>query len=651
MLDWLQSLTNDPGFMPHGHCFLWTPALLNLYLLGDGLIASAYFSIPLALWYYARRRHDLPYRWLVLLFAAFIISCGLTHLLQIWNIWNHAYWLEGWLMLATGLISIVCAIALWPIIPRALALPSHEQLRVAHASLLQRHEQLMESEARYRQLIETAEEGIWVIDRGGIITSANASLATMLGCPEGIVGRAALDFVFDDDRAQALRQREDWIEDGVPNRFSFRLRRADGEAVNVLVSASSLRDKDGASNGALVLITDVSELVRVGQELEELNKQLEARVDERTRALEASNTELAHEVVKREYTEQELRASNERLNRYLRELERHNEEVTRLNQLSDQLHCSDSTNELLKVLERSCSELFGCEGGALLTWHDDDLSVVGAPWGAGASRNWQLSSEALQALRHGRLSPSREERGPIAAVPAEDGWQLLCAPLQSRGNGVGVLAQLRATPFWQGEAVTDAKQEQMLRAMADHTALALNNLSLREQLREQSLSDPLTGLYNRRYLYQHMDRLVAAWARTGQSFGLILIDIDYFKSFNDRFGHDVGDEVLVSLAGMLQSQVRRSDVACRLGGEEFVVLLAGAELKQALARAEAVRTAASAIRVHGAGDSVVTISAGVALFPEHGEEVYSLLRAADRALYESKREGRDRVTLARNEST
>ncbi len=103
----------------------------KLFLLGDGLDRDGLFQghIPLALWYYARRRADLPYRWLVVLFATFIISCGATHLLQIWNIWNHAYWLEGWLMLVTGAISIVCAMALWPIIPRMLALPSHDQLR------------------------------------------------------------------------------------------------------------------------------------------------------------------------------------------------------------------------------------------------------------------------------------------------------------------------------------------------------------------------------------------------------------------------------------------------------------------------------------------------------------------------------------------
>lgn len=654
MLDWLRSLTNDTGFMPHGHCFLWTPTLLWLYLLGGGLIASAYFSIPIALWYYARRRRDLPYRWLVVLFATFIIACGSTHLLQLWNIWNNAYWLEAWLMLGTGVISITCAIALWPIVPRMLALPSHAQLREAHESLLQRHAQLVESETRYRQLIETAEEGIWIVNRAGVTTYANHNLANMLGCAEdvgaeGIVGRHVLDFVFDEDRALAQDNLEEWLQGRMTNRYNFRLRRVDGKAMHVLVSSSPSFDKDGEVTGILVLITDVTHLMRISSELEELNRQLEARVEERTRALEASNAELAHEVVKREYAQQELRDSNERLNRYLHDLERHNQDVTRLNLLSDQLHCCDSSNELLKVLERSCSELFGSEGGALLAWHGDDLRIVGSPWGAGTSQSWQLSPEALQELRHGRLFPAKAQ-GLVAATQTQGSWQLLCAPLQSRGNGVGVLAQLRPTPFWLGEPFADAKLEQMLRAMADHTALALNNLSLREQLREQSLSDPLTGLYNRRYLYQQLDRLASAWARTEQSFGLILIDIDHFKSFNDRFGHDVGDEVLVCLADMLQSQVRRSDVACRLGGEEFVVLMAGAELKQAVARAEAIRGAAAAMRVLSAGDSVVTISAGVALFPEHGADAYTLLRAADRALYESKRQGRDQVTLAWSDS-
>ncbi len=647
MLGWLQSFTNDAGFMPHGHCFLWTPQLLWLYLLADGLIAVAYFSIPIALWYYARRRPDLPYRWLYVLFGAFIIACGITHIAKIWNIWNHAYWLEAWFTLLTGVISSVGAIALWPIIPRALALPSRAELTAAHADLLRRHEQLVESETRYRQLIETAEEGVWMLDRRGITTWANDNLANMLGHPGAMLGRDVMEFVFDEDRVVAEQNLERRLRAGVPSRYSFRLRRADGETVHVLVSSSPSINRDGEVTGILVLITDVTKLVRISRELEELNRQLEARAEERTRALEASNSELASEVVKREYAQQELHESNERLNRYLRELERHNEDVTRLNLLSDQLHCCDTHDELLEVLDRSCSELFGSEGGALLEWRDDQLCMIGSPWGVGAGQRWQFTSETLLALRRGRLFPAFiEEQGLVSAEVSQGNWQLLCAPLQSRGSGIGVLVQLRSQPYWTNDSIADDRLEQVLRAMADHTALALNNLSLREQLREQSLSDPLTGLYNRRYLYQQMDRLAAMWERNGQPFALILIDVDYFKSFNDRFGHDVGDEVLVCLAEILRQQVRRSDVACRMGGEEFVVLMAGAQELQAIERAEAIRQAVAAMRVEGAAGTRVTVSAGVALYPEHGDDAFTLLRAADRAMYDSKRQGRDRITLA-----
>jgi diguanylate cyclase (GGDEF)-like protein/PAS domain S-box-containing protein len=652
MLAWLQTFTNDAGFMPHGHCFLWTPKLLWLYLFADGMIATAYFSIPIALWYYARKRADVPYRWIVVLFGAFIVACGITHLVKIWNIWNHAYWLEAWLALLTAIISMICAVALWPIIPRALALPSHKQLRDAHDDLLLRHQQLHASENRYRQLVETAQEGVWQLDCNGIIVYANDSLNTLLGCPQGMAGRNVMEFVFEEDLPVARSDLERRQRESVSNRYGFRLRRADGQAVQVLVSSSPSLSQSSEVIGILLLVTDVTNVIRIGAQIEELNRQLEARVEERTRALEASNAELAREVVKREYAQQELRESNERLNRYLRELERHNEDVTHLNLLSDQLHCCDSRGELLKVLERSCSELFGTEGGALMEWTNDQLTLVGSPWGVGTGQNWQLSAEAQLALRRGRLFPAfAEEQGRVVTSATQDQWQLLCAPLQSRGTSVGVLAQLRLAPFWTGEAVADDNVEQMLRAMADHTALALTNLSLREQLREQSLSDPLTGLYNRRYLYQQMERLLSLWERANQPFALILIDVDHFKSFNDRFGHEVGDEVLVCLADILRHQVRRSDVACRMGGEEFVVLMAGAAEKQALARAEAIRQAISAMPIEGAKGSVVTISAGVALYPAHGDDAFTLLRAADRALYVSKSEGRNRITLAQRDST
>jgi diguanylate cyclase (GGDEF)-like protein/PAS domain S-box-containing protein len=645
VLEWFQQWLNDPSFMPHGHCFLWSPPLLWLYLIGDSLIALAYFSIPLALWYFARKRRQLQYRWIVILFGVFIIACGVTHLIKIWNIWNHAYWLEAWVGLFTGLVSAACAIVLWPILPRALTLPSPHDLQEAFRSLSRRHQQLMESENRYRLLAETAGEGIWVVDSDGVTTYANQAMSEMLRCEGELVGRKLADFVFEEDIDEAQNNILRRLS-GIRERHEFRFRRSDGTAVHTIVFASPVLNDNGTPIGSLKVVTDVSDLVATEHKLEQLNRELEQRVEDRTGALEISNRELAQEVVMREYMQQELRASNENLNRYLQELERQNEDINRLNVLSDQLHCCDTHTEILRVLERNCDELFKSEGGVLLDWRDEQLHQLGAPWGIGIDPAWVPAPHASLALRQGRLYPdSPEQQSVLPAARINDRYVVMAA-LQSRGNSIGALVLLRSQPFWSGETLVDDRFEQLLRALADHTALALNNLILREQLREQSLSDPLTGLYNRRYMVQQMAHLIALWERGGQSFSIILIDVDHFKSFNDRFGHDVGDEVLVSIADLLQAEVRKSDIACRMGGEEFVVVMAGASAELACARAEGLRKAVKSLKLSGVRDEVVTISAGVARFPEHGEDAFALMRAADKALYESKHSGRDRISLA-----
>lgn len=379
---------------------------------------------------------------------------------------------------------------------------------------------------------------------------------------------------------------------------------------------------------------------------QQLNRELEQHIEERTRELEASNSELAQQIVMREYMQQELRTSNENLNRYLEELERQNSDITRLNLLSDQLHCSDNHAELVAVVERSCADLFQTVGGALLEWRGEQLHPIGSSWGCGIEADWTPPSEALFALQLGRLFPDSAEEQSLLPVVRCNSHYVLMAVLQSRGHSIGVLVLLREQPFWTGETLIDERLDQMLRALVDHIALAFNNLMLREQLREQSLSDPLTGLFNRRYMFQQMGRLMALWERGGQSFAVILIDVDHFKSFNDRFGHDVGDEVLVAIAQVLQNEVRKSDIACRMGGEEFVILMAGAGVELAKERAEKLRVAVKTLVISGAAREMVTISAGVAVYPTHGEDSFGLLRAADKALYESKRAGRDRISLA-----
>ncbi|WP_157936792.1 GGDEF domain-containing protein [Geodermatophilus chilensis] len=169
---------------------------------------------------------------------------------------------------------------------------------------------------------------------------------------------------------------------------------------------------------------------------------------------------------------------------------------------------------------------------------------------------------------------------------------------------------------------------------------------LRAELAEEAVRDPLTGLHNRRHLDRVLVADLARRPRTGQ-LSLLVLDVDHFKSVNDRFGHAAGDTVLTSVAATLSAAVRTGDTAARLGGEEFVLVLPGAGRDQAVERAEQVRRQVAAVRHVLDGDDVgITVSIGVAVCPADGSDPAALLRAADQALYTAKATGRDRVVAA-----
>ncbi|MGH6961079.1 MAG: diguanylate cyclase [Dongiaceae bacterium] len=178
--------------------------------------------------------------------------------------------------------------------------------------------------------------------------------------------------------------------------------------------------------------------------------------------------------------------------------------------------------------------------------------------------------------------------------------------------------------------------------------MALGNHRLREELRMQSIRDPLTGLFNRRYLEESLELEVGRAARAQATIGVIMFDVDHFKRFDDSFGHDAGDAVLKVVGETLSAGVRRGDIACRFGGEEFTVIAPGASAEDAARRAETLREAVSAITVLHQGRPLgpITCSLGVASFPAQGTTPAEILQAADKALYRAKQAGRNRVELA-----
>lgn len=170
---------------------------------------------------------------------------------------------------------------------------------------------------------------------------------------------------------------------------------------------------------------------------------------------------------------------------------------------------------------------------------------------------------------------------------------------------------------------------------------------LQVQLREAALRDPLTGLYNRRHLSEILPGALARCARLKTALTLVMIDIDYFKRINDTHGHPAGDAMLRALAQLLQKHVREGDTVCRVGGEEFLLVLESASPQAASKRAEGLRVSFADLEVIHEGVSLrATLSCGLAAFPEHGSDTPSLLLAADRALYAAKAAGRNQLRVA-----
>jgi diguanylate cyclase (GGDEF)-like protein len=189
---------------------------------------------------------------------------------------------------------------------------------------------------------------------------------------------------------------------------------------------------------------------------------------------------------------------------------------------------------------------------------------------------------------------------------------------------------------------------QLAFTVADRIELSVSNLRLQAKLRDQAIRDGLTGLFNRRYMQESLERELRRAQRRKMPLGVIMLDIDHFKRFNDTFGHAAGDTLLRALGSLLQQHTRGEDIACRYGGEEFTLILLEASPEDTGQRAERLREEASRLSIeHGRqhlGD--VTISLGVAIFPEHAADSEGLLKAADAALYRAKEGGRNRVMMA-----
>jgi len=349
---------------------------------------------------------------------------------------------------------------------------------------------------------------------------------------------------------------------------------------------------------------------------------------------------------------EELAKANEKLMARVEELHRMSDESSMIREMGDLLQTCRSISETCQIIRQAMEKLFPGESGALCLLNETrNLLEAATLWGDFEAADGVFAPEDCWALRRGRSHFS--EDGPSALrcthLNRSPHCGLLCVPLTAQGESLGLLHLRAAAAPTAGTIPREPESRKVLaERAAERIALALVNLKLRESLRWQSIRDPLTGLFNRRYLEESLDREIRRAIRTRRPLSILMIDLDHFKEFNDTHGHEAGDLVLAAVGGLLQSRTRVEDIACRFGGEEFALILPDAHLEFALKRAEDLREEVKQLHVHYRGQPLgkVTLSLGLSSYPEHGNSEVELLRIADAALYRAKSGGRDRVVVA-----
>ncbi len=351
----------------------------------------------------------------------------------------------------------------------------------------------------------------------------------------------------------------------------------------------------------------------------------------------------------------ELSAQAIKYEELYRETNRLSRESAVLGELSELLQSSLSSEEAHNLITDRAKILFPDTSGALcITANSRDLVEVVSTWGEPSLAERVFEPKDCWALRRGRVHVLADDPTVLscAHLGSVRPRRALCVPMMAHGEALGLLyLDVGHDESKHSEPSTPQSfeaEQRLAKTFAEQTALALANLKMREVLKIQSVRDPLTGLYNRRYMEESLDREVRRAKRKNVVLGMMMLDVDHFKQFNDTFGHEAGDAVLRSLGNVLRTQFRGEDIVCRYGGEEFVIILPEASHEMTHKRAEQLREAVKKDLVQLRGQSLgyISLSIGVSSFPANGSTGEALVSAADAALYRAKEEGRDRVVVS-----
>jgi diguanylate cyclase (GGDEF)-like protein len=370
-------------------------------------------------------------------------------------------------------------------------------------------------------------------------------------------------------------------------------------------------------------------------------------------SLRAHSSRLEKDLANERKIQENLQKTNEQLSAWVDELKQSSHEIALLNQMGDLLQACQTIEETYKVIGKLARDLFPDDAGSLYRFQEEQkmLEMV-ASWGAepAAAMATEFALEECWGLRRGKAYVVEDTQTELicqhlTVPPPPHGY--ICMPMMAQGELLGMFHLKLGQPH--PGVPEDARssrieaKKRLATTVTEQFGLALANLKLRELLRTQSIRDQLTGLFNRRYMEESLVRELHRAQRQGSSLGIVMADLDHFKRINDTYGHDDGDVILRNVGALFQKSIRQDDIACRYGGEEFIIIMPNASRAIVLQRAEQIR---ERVKRHvSVKQEPVTISLGVALFPDDGQSSETLLNAADTALYNAKNRGRDQVAV------
>ncbi|MCC2981166.1 diguanylate cyclase [Sphingomonas sp. IC4-52] len=351
---------------------------------------------------------------------------------------------------------------------------------------------------------------------------------------------------------------------------------------------------------------------------------------------------LEHAIDEQEQSEQHLQGANAELLRKTATLQERGEAIEILGGMAHRMQAARTDEELAAIIRAFVPRIMPDLPGTLYAHNNSrNLLLPIADWGGATPLSGGFAPDQCWALRLGQSHFVSAPGSDIVCGHAHEGEVYHCEPLLAGGEVIGVLSL-------GGRVEGEARFH--LTVLTENISSALVNHRLQRSLREQTIRDPLTGLFNRRYMEEALTLEIARASRSGNPLSLVMCDVDHFKRFNDEFGHDGGDAVLQAVAAEMRSRFRDGDVVCRYGGEEFTIIAPGTNAETLLHRVEIVRQAISELNIAQNGRTLgsTSMSFGIATWdPTMARDGSTLVRAADSALYDAKRSGRNRTVVSR----